>query len=61
LGYGFSMFGKLHRHELYYIVFIIWLLQLILSPIWLGYFRFGPLEWLWRSLTYWQKQPFRRE
>ncbi|MEO6685641.1 MAG: DUF418 domain-containing protein, partial [Dyadobacter sp.] len=35
LGYGFSMFGKLHRHELYYIVFIIWLLQLILSPIWL--------------------------
>jgi uncharacterized protein len=30
------------------------------SPIWLRYFRFGPLEWCWRSLTYWQRQPMRR-
>jgi uncharacterized protein len=33
---------------------------LILSPIWLKYFRFGPLEWMWRSLTYWEKQPFKK-
>ena len=60
LGFGFSLYGMLERHELYYIVFAIWIFQLIASPIWLYYFRFGPLEWLWRSLTYWQKQPFRR-
>ncbi|CAN5504754.1 DUF418 domain-containing protein [soil metagenome] len=60
LGYGFAMYGKLHRHELYYIVFSIWIFQLIVSPIWLKHFRFGPLEWAWRSLTYWQKQPMKR-
>jgi uncharacterized protein len=60
LGYGFSMYGKLQRYELYYIVFSIWIFQLIFSPIWLKYFRFGPLEWLWRSLTYWKMQPMKR-
>jgi uncharacterized protein len=60
LGYGFAMYGKLQRYELYYIVFGVWASQLILSPIWLRYFRFGPLEWLWRSLTYWKKQPMLR-
>lgn len=60
LGYGFSMYGKLQRYELYYIVFSIWIFQLIVSPIWLKYFRFGPLEWLWRSLTYWKMQPMRK-
>lgn len=60
LGYGFSMYGKLQRYELYYIVVSIWIFQLIFSPIWLKYFRFGPLEWMWRSLTYWKVQPFRR-
>jgi uncharacterized protein len=60
LGYGFAMFGKLQRYELYYIVVSIWVFQLIFSPIWLKYFRFGPLEWLWRSLTYWKMQPMKR-
>lgn len=60
LGYGFSMYGKLQRYELYYIVISIWVFQLIFSPIWLKYFRFGPLEWLWRSLTYWKMQPMKR-
>ena len=58
-GVGFSLFGKLHRHELYYVVISIWLFQLIASPIWLKYFRFGPLEWVWRSLTYKKMQPFK--
>jgi len=57
-GFGFSLYGQLQRHELYYIVGAIWLLQLIYSPIWFKYFQFGPMEWLWRSLTYKQKQPF---
>jgi uncharacterized protein len=59
-GYGFGLFNKLQRHQLYGIVLAVWLVILIISPIWLRHFRFGPLEWLWRSLTYWKKQPFRR-
>lgn len=51
-GVGFGMFGKLQRHELLYVVFSIWIFQLILSPIWLKYFHFGPLEWIWRNLSY---------
>jgi uncharacterized membrane protein YeiB len=31
-----------------------------LSPIWLRHYRFGPLEWCWRSQTYWTRQPMRR-
>jgi len=58
-GHGFGWFGKLQRHELYYVVAAIWLLQLVVSPIWLRNYRFGPLEWCWRSLTYWKRQPMR--
>ncbi|HEX7846132.1 MAG TPA: DUF418 domain-containing protein [Chitinophagaceae bacterium] len=59
-GVGFGMFGKLHRHEVYYVLAAIWVLQIIYSNIWLRYFRFGPMEWCWRSLTYWKKQPFKK-
>src|SRR5262245_16539126 len=49
-GYGFGRYNTLRLHELYYVVFAVWTLQLIYSSIWLNYFRFGPLEWVWRSL-----------
>ncbi len=58
-GDGFSMYGKLQRFELYYIVAGIWIFQLIVSPIWLKYFQYGPAEWIWRSLTYQKMQAFR--
>lgn len=60
-GYGFALYGRLQRFELYYVVAAIWVFQMIVSPLWLKHYRFGPLEWAWRSLTYWRKQPFRRE
>ncbi len=59
-GFGFGLFNQLERHQLFYIVAAIWAVELIWSPIWLKHFRFGPLEWLWRSLTYWERQPLRR-
>ncbi len=59
-GVGLGLFGQLERYQLYYIVFAIWLVQLVTSPIWLHYFYFGPLEWVWRSLTYNKIQPFKR-
>jgi uncharacterized protein len=58
--YGFGLYGKLQRWQLYAIVLGVWILQMAASPIWLRYYRFGPMEWLWRSLTYWKKQPMRR-
>jgi uncharacterized protein len=60
-GIGLGMYGKLERHEVYYVVAAVWILQIIWSHIWLHYFRFGPLEWAWRSLTYWKKQPLMKE
>lgn len=59
-GFGFGMFGKISRVTQIEVVMAIWTAQLILSSIWMRYFQFGPLEWLWRSLTYWKPQPFRR-
>jgi uncharacterized protein len=59
-GYGFKMYGRLERYQLYYVVAAIWVFQLIVSPIWMRHFLFGPLEWCWRSLTYWKRQPMRR-
>lgn len=59
-GIGFAMFGQLQRYELYYVVGAVWIFQIIFSHIWLRYFRFGPFEWLWRSLTYWKEQPIKK-
>ena len=59
-GVGFGLFGTLQRHELMYIVFAIWIFQLIVSPIWLKYYQFGPLEWLWRNLSYLKRHPIKR-
>ncbi|BCS31662.1 hypothetical protein TBR22_A08650 [Luteitalea sp. TBR-22] len=59
-GFGFGLYGRLPRHQLYYVVFAIWVVQLVISPIWLRHFRFGPAEWLWRTLTYGERQPMRR-
>jgi uncharacterized protein len=59
-GYGFQLYGQLQRYQLYIVVLAIWVINLIVSPIWLRHYRFGPLEWCWRSLTYWKRQPMRR-
>jgi uncharacterized protein len=59
-GIGLGYFGKLERYELYIYTATVWLIEIIWSHIWLRYFRFGPLEWLWRSLTYWKKQPLKK-
>jgi len=56
-GWGLGRFATLSRHELYFVVAGMWAINLIASPLWLRYFRFGPAEWVWRSLTYWKKQP----
>jgi uncharacterized protein len=59
-GYGLNYYAELEFYQIYFVAFAIWIFQLIISPIWLKYYLFGPLEWVWRSLTYWKMQPFKR-
>ena len=56
---GLGWYNQLERHELYYVVFAIWAAQLVISPLWLRHYRFGPVEWLWRYLTYMKRPPLR--
>ena len=56
-GFGLGLFGKLERYQLYFIMIGIWIIQIIFSNYWLKHHRYGPLEWIWRSLIYWRKQP----
>ncbi|MEM1133357.1 MAG: DUF418 domain-containing protein [Pseudomonadota bacterium] len=50
-GWGFGLFGSVGRWELYLFVLGMWALMLLWSQPWLIRFRYGPLEWLWRSLA----------
>jgi uncharacterized protein len=60
LPYGFGLFGQITVLQGILISITIFSLQIPLSIYWLRYFNFGPLEWLWRSLTYMTWQPFRK-
>jgi uncharacterized protein len=52
-------FGYVEYYKLYYAVAAMWVFNMAFSTIWLRYFQFGPIEWCWRSLTYWKRQPMR--
>jgi uncharacterized protein len=58
-GWGFGLYGALERYQLLGVVLLVWVFQLLASPLWLRYFRFGPAEWVWRALTYWRLPPLR--
>jgi uncharacterized protein len=60
LGWGLGYAGRADYAQQLAVVVAIWLFQLAVSPWWLSRFRFGPAEWVWRSLTYWQRQPMLR-
>lgn len=60
-GYGLGLIGKLGPKALLAIPLGIFILQIGVSHLWLARFRFGPAEWLWRSLTYGKAQPMRRD
>ncbi|MGB5484272.1 DUF418 domain-containing protein [Parasphingorhabdus sp.] len=56
-GWGLGYYGSVGRAELYLFVLGAWALMLLWSQPWLMRFRYGPLEWLWRSLAKGQAQP----
>lgn len=59
-GYGLGLFGSVGRTALYLFCFGMWAAMLLWSKPWLDRFHYGPLEWLWRSLSRWSLQPMKK-
>lgn len=59
-GYGFKRFGAIDYPGLFGVMFAVWGVNIAFSVLWLRFFRFGPAEWLWRTLTYLKPQPMLR-
>ena len=59
-GWGLGQFGRIGRAEMYWLAPLAWALMLWWSKPWLDRYRYGPLEWLWRSLARLEWQPLRR-
>ncbi|MEM7479787.1 MAG: DUF418 domain-containing protein [Acidobacteriota bacterium] len=59
-GHGLGWFGSVERTGQAAVVIAVWIFQLLVSNWWLARFRFGPAEWLWRSMSYGRLQPMRR-
>ncbi|WAC60196.1 DUF418 domain-containing protein [Brevundimonas sp. SL130] len=59
--WGPRLFGQVDYVGMWGLVAAVWALQLIWSPLWLSRFSMGPLEWVWRCLTYGRLVPIRKE
>jgi uncharacterized protein len=59
-GYGFGKFGTVGALKATAVAIAIFLVQIVLSSLWLSYFRYGPMEWIWRQLTYRRRLDLRR-
>ncbi|MFU7528798.1 DUF418 domain-containing protein [Qipengyuania sp. ASV99] len=59
-GWALGLYGELNRPQLYLVTAMTWVLMLAWSKPWLERFRYGPLEWLWRCLTYGRVFPIKR-
>jgi len=57
-GSGFGLMGRTDAGHAVTIAVVLFMAQLVLSFYWMRWFRFGPFEWVWRSLTYWRRQSF---
>ena len=60
-GHGIGLFGQAERWQQMALTVAIWLVLIVFSWFWLQRYRFGPVEWLWRFLTYGNKPDFKRE
>jgi uncharacterized protein len=60
-GYGLGFYGEITHFQGLLLTIGIYIAQIVISYYWLKRFYYGPIEWLWRSLTYGKLQPFRKE
>lgn len=58
--YGLGLFGTLNDVQRLGVVLVVYGVEAAWSTWWLSRYRFGPMEWLWRTITYWKLQPMRR-
>ena len=58
--WGPRLMGQVDYPGQWGVVVAVWALQLIWSPLWLSRFSMGPLEWIWRCLTYGRMVPIRK-
>ncbi len=56
-GVGLGWYGQFEHYQLIFICLSMWLWQISFSLFWFRYYKQGPLEWVWRSLIYGQRQP----
>ncbi|WP_246938660.1 DUF418 domain-containing protein [Bacillus pinisoli] len=59
-GYGFGFYGDISHFHAFLLTVGIFIIQIFISNLWLQRFKYGPVEWVWRSLTYGKRQPFKR-
>jgi uncharacterized protein len=59
-GFGLGLFGQLERWQLALVCLGVWAFQIGLSVIWVTRYRYGPLEWVWRSLVFGRAQSLRK-
>ncbi len=60
-GYGFGMYGRVGATTATLIALTIFLIQIVISGLWLRYLNYGPVEWIWRQLTYRKRLPLIKE
>jgi uncharacterized protein len=58
-GYGLNLLGQMPAYVAFLLTFPLFGLQIVFSSWWLKHYQYGPLEWLWRSLTYLRMQPLK--
>ncbi len=56
--YGLGYYGMQRAHQVVFVLIVV-ILQLMFSHWWLSKFRYGPMEWLWRAVTYWKLPAFK--
>lgn len=54
-----KLYGQIAYHQQLLVIAGVWTVNLVASALWLRFFAYGPLEWLWRSLVHWRRQPLR--
>jgi len=59
-GYGLGLHNRVGIAQGALITVLLWGFQVIFSTLWLVRYQYGPIEWLWRNLTYGQRMPLRR-
>lgn len=59
-GYGLGLFGRLGVTSTLAIGLVVYFVQVPSSVWWLSRYRYGPVEWLWRTLMYGVRQPMRQ-